>query len=208
MQQCRIFEPANKDRRQAKHATKMKPSFFLQGLCSTVLPAVHADLCDDQAYYGEISRFLFTRLGDDLTDWTDDAEWVTRINNATALPVSPTLAPIRDLFGIGSISDPELPSIRLSRARTKYGKRKFTLIFDVDDTGNTNWAFLQALPAGGQVFACWFATEERMWGGNTGVEATVVATPSIPASAEELIKIKLTVTWETVIPSINDNVLP
>lgn len=186
----------------------MKPSFFLTGLCSTVLPAVHSDLCDDQAYYGEISRFLFTRLGDDMTAWTSGAEWVTRIDNSAAMPASPALAPIRDLFGIGSISDPERPSIRLSRSRTKYGKPKFTLVFNVDDTGTENWAFLQTIPVGGQVYACWFATEERQWGGNTGIEATVVADFNIPESPEELIKIKLTVTWETTIPSINANVLP
>lgn len=181
---------------------------YLTSLCSTVLPAVHADLCDDQAYYGQISRLLFTRLGDDLTDWTDDTEWATRINNSTALPAPPALAPIRDLFGIGSIADPERPSIALSRNRTKYGNPSFTLVFNVDDTGDTNWAFLQGLPVGGQTYAVWFATEERMWGGNTGIEATIVADYNIPESSEELIKIKLTVTWKTTIPAVNDNVLP
>lgn len=186
----------------------MKPSVFLTSLCSTVLPAVHADLCDDQAYYGEIQRLLFTRLGDGMTDWTDDAEWVTRIDNADVLPAPPALAPIRDMFGIGSISDPERPSVKISRGRTKYGKPKFTMIFNVDDTGDTNWTFLQTIPPGGQVYAVWFASEERQWGGDTGIEATIVADFSIPESADELIKIKLTVTWETTIPSVNDNVLP
>lgn len=186
----------------------MKPTFFLTGLCSTVQPAVHADLCDDQAYYGEISRVLFTRLGDSMTDWTDPAEWVTRIDNAGALPSSPTLADIRDLFGIGSISDPERQSLKLSRRRTKYGSPKFTLTFNVDDTGDTNWAFLRGLPTGGQVYAVWFATEERMWGGDDGIEATMVADFNIPESNEELIKIKLTITWEATIPEVNDNILP
>lgn len=183
-------------------------NFFLQGLCTTVLPAVHADLCDDQAYFGEISRLLFTRLGDDLTDWTDDAEWVTRIDNAAVLPASPTLAPIRDLFGIGSIAEPERPTTPLSRKRTKYGNPRFTAVFNVDDTGDTNWAFLQAIPPGGQTYAVWFATEERMWGGNTGIEATIVADFTIPESRQELIKIRITVTWETTIPAVNDNILP
>lgn len=186
----------------------MRPTAFLTSLCSTVLPAVHADLCDDQAYYGEISRFLFTRLGDSLTDWTDDAEWETRIDNTTAMPASPTLAPIRDLFGIGSIADPERPSTKLSRGRTKYADPKFTMVFNVDDTGAGNWAFLQAIPKGGQTYAGWFATEDRMWGGNDGIEVTVVADFSVPESSEELIKIKLTVTWKTTIPAIQDNLLP
>ena len=175
--------------------------------CTTVLPSVHADLCDDQAFYGEISQLYFTRLGDDLTDWADDAEWTTRLSNTTALPASPTLAPIRQLFGIGSIADPERPSIKLSRDRTKYGSPKFTMVFNVDDTGAVNWTFLQTIPVGGQVYAVWPATEERMFGGNTGIEATIVADFNIPESVDELMKIKLTVTWKATIPDVQDNFL-
>ncbi len=176
-------------------------------VCSTVLPPAHADLCDDQAHFGEVSQLLFTRLGDDLTDWTDDAEWVTRIDNATAMPASPALAPIRQLFGIGSIADPNRPSVTLSRRRTKYGDAEYTMVFNVDDTGATNWTFLQTIPAGGQTYAVWFATEERMWGGNTGIEATIVANYNIPESREELMKIKLTVTWKATIPAVQDIII-
>lgn len=180
---------------------------LLTGLCSTVLPSVHADICDDQAFYGEVSMLMFTRLGDGLTDWADDAEWTTRISNTTALPASPALAPIRQLFGIGSIADPERPSIKLSRQRTKYGKAKFTLVFNVDDTGDTNWTFLQTIPPGGQTYAVWPGTEERLFGGNDGIEATIVADFNIPESGEELMKIKLTVTWTETIPAVQDNFL-
>lgn len=184
---------------------------LLTGLCSTVLPTVHADLCDDQAFYGEISMFLFTRLGDSLTDWTSATEWndpsTGRIDNSAVLPASPALAPIRQLFGIGSIADPDRPSIKLSRSRTKYGKPSYTMIFNVDDTGDTNWAFLQGIPAGGQTFAVWFGTEERLWGGDDGIEATVVADYNIPESSDELMKIKLTVTWKETIPAVQDNIL-
>ena len=181
---------------------------LLLGVCSTVLPSVHADLCDPQAYYGEISDLLFTRLGDDMTDWTDPAEWTTRISSTTALPSAGTLAPIRRLFGIGSLGAPEQAKVKISRKRDLYGARQFTLTFKVDDTGDTNWAFLQAMPSAGQTYAVWFATETRQFGGNTGIEATIVANPDIPESSEEITKITLTVTWKTTIPEINDNILP
>lgn len=180
---------------------------LLTGLCSTVLPSVHADICDDQAFYGEVSMLMFTRLGDGLTNWSDNAEWTTRLSNVTALPASPALAPIRQVFGIGSIGDPERPSIKLSRQRTKYGKAKFTLVFNVDDTGDTNWTFLQTIPAGGQTYAIWPGTEERLFGGDDGIEATIVADFNIPESSEELMKIKLTVTWTETIPAVQDNFL-
>ena len=175
-------------------------------VCSTVLPTAHADLCDDQAFFGEISEVRFTRLGDDLTDWSSASEWATRTDNTTALPAPGTDAPIRQLFGIGSIADPNRPSTKLSKRRTKYGDAEYTLVFNVDDTGDTNWAFLQGIPAGGQIYAVWFGTEERNWGGNTGIEATVVADYNTPESNEELMKIKLTITWKATIPAVQDTV--
>ena len=176
-------------------------------VCTTVLPQVHADLCDDQAFFGEISQLYFTRLGDDLTLWTDDAEWAARLSNTTALPAAPTLAPIRQLFGIGSIADPNRPSVNLSRRRTKYSDAEYSMVFNVDDTGATNWSFLQGIPAGGQTYAVWFGTEDRLFGGNTGIEATIVADFNIPESRQELMKIKLTVTWKATIPAVTDNFL-
>lgn len=176
--------------------------------CTTVLPAAHADLCDPQAYYGEISMLMFTRLGDDLTDWTDDAEWGTRIDNATALPTSPTLAPIRQLFGIGTLAAPDRPELNLSRNRTLYGAPQFTLTFECDDTGDTNWnTLMSGLPTGGQEYAVWFGTEQRLFGGNTGIQATIVMDPNIPNSDEELMTITVTVTWKTTIPEVQDNIL-
>lgn len=181
---------------------------LLLGLCSTVLPSAHADLCDPQAYYGEISDLLFTRLGDSMTDWTDPDEWTDRIDQTTLLPSSPTLAPIRRLFGIGSLGSPEQAKVKISRKRDLYGARQFTMTFKVDDTGDTNWTLLRTLPSAGQTYAVWFATETRMYGGNAGIEATIVANPDIPESNDEITKITLTVTWKTTIPEVNDNILP
>jgi len=181
---------------------------LLTGLCSTVLPQTHADLCDPQAYYGEITDLLFTRLGDNMTDWTSPTEWTTRLSNTTALPSSPTLAPIRRLFGIGGFGAPEQPKVRISRKRDLYGTRTFTMTFKVDDTGSTNWTWMKTIPASRQTYAVWFATEQRMWGGNSGIEAVVVANPDVPESNEEVMKITVTVTWKSTIPEINDNILP
>lgn len=176
--------------------------------CTTVLPAAHADLCDPQAYYGEISMLMFTRLGDDLTDWTQISEWTTRLSNSTALPALPTLAPIRQLFGIGALSSPDRPEIKLSRSRKIFGNPEFSMTFEVDDTGDTNWnTMMKGMPVGGQEYAVWFGTEQRLFGGNTGIQATVVMNPNIPNSAEELQTISVTVTWKSTIPEVQDNIL-
>lgn len=176
--------------------------------CTTVLPIAHADLCDPQAFYGEISMLMFTRLGDSLVDWSSAVEWGTRLDQATALPAPGTDAPIRQLFGIGSLSSPDRPSIKLSRNRTLYGVPSFTMTFEVDDTGDDNWNTLMlGMPVGGQEYAVWFGTESRLFGGNDGIQATIVMNPNIPGSSEELQTISVTVTWKSTIPEVQDNIL-
>lgn len=181
-------------------------------VCSTVLPVANADLCSPGTHYGQISQFLFTRSGDSLTNWESAVEWATRIDNAatgaTALPDSPALAKIRQLYGIGALEAPDRPEIEISKRRKVFGDPEFSMTFEVDDTGDVNWNdFMRGLPTGGQVYSVWFGTEERLFGGNTGVTATVIANPSIPQSKDELQKIILTVTWTGTIPEVIDNPL-
>ena len=180
-------------------------------VCSTVMPAVNADLCAPGVNYGQIEMLMFTRNGDGLTDFLDDTEWAARIDNDStgteALPTSGN-AEIRQLFGIGSLEAPERPEVTISRRRKVYADPKFTMTFAVDDTGDVNWnTFMRGLPSGGQVYSVWFATKTRIFGGNDGITATIVANPSIPESTEETQKIILTVTWEGTIPEAGDNPL-
>lgn len=176
------------------------------------MPVASADLCAPNTHYGQISMLMFTRNGDGLTNVTNDAEWATRIDNAstglTALPNSPSKADIRQLFGIGSLTAPDRPEVEISRKRKVYGEPDFTLTFAVDDTSDTNWNnFMGGLPTGGQVYSVWFGTEDRIFGGNDGITATIIANPEIPESAEELQKIILTVTWKGTIPEVANNPL-
>jgi hypothetical protein len=155
---------------------------------------------------------MFTRSGDGLTDWESAVEWAGRIDNAatgaTALPTLPTKAKIRQLFGIGSLDAPDRPEIEISRRRKVFGDPEFSLTFQVDDTGDVNWNdFMLGLPSGGQVYSIWFGTEARLFGGDTGITATMTANPLIPESKDELMKIVITITWTGTIPSVTDNPL-
>jgi hypothetical protein len=179
-------------------------------VCTTVLPVVKADLCDADIHFGEISMLMFTRLGDGLTDWTDDTEWATRMDNAstgtTALPTS-GLADIRQLFGIGSIGKAERTEIKLPRKTKGYTAPKYNFTFLVTDTGDANMAFSRALPVGGQVYSAWFGTEERLFGGNSGVTMTVISDPTIPDNADDIMRLELTLSFEGVFPEVTDNIL-
>lgn len=179
----------------------------MAGPCSTVLPRTSADICDINSFYGEINQLYFTRYGDSLTDWTDDGEWGGRLSNTTVLPSLPTLAPIRTLFGIGSIAAPERPTIAASRRRTIYGTPVYTMTFNVEDTSDDNIDFVRTLPSSGQIYSAWFGTEERLFGGNDGVKMTLIADPIIPESKDDIMRIQVTLTFEGTFPEVQNNFL-
>lgn len=175
------------------------------------MPVVKADLCDPDVHFGEINQLYFTRYGDGLTDWTDDAEWAGRLDNAatgiTALPTPPAKAKIRTLYGLGSIAAPERTELRLPRRTKTFTTPKYSMVFRVTDTGDENMDAFAALPVGGQSYTGWFGTEERLFGGNAGVLITVVGDPIIPESVDELMTIQVTVTFEGIFPEVQDNIL-
>ena len=173
--------------------------------CTTVLPPSSSDLCTVNAHFGEINQLYFTRLTDPLEDWEDNAEWLTRLSNSTTLPSPGTDAPIRTLFGIGSLAAPEKTEIPVSRNRSVFTNPKYTMVFNVEDTGDTNMALVSAIPVAGQQYAAWFGTEERLFGGNAGVLMTMTADPVIPESADELMKIQVTLTFKGTFPEVIDN---
>lgn len=176
-------------------------------VCSTVLPPTSADLCNIHGYLGEVNQLYFTRWGDSLTDWTDPDEWDDRLSNSTSLPSIGTLAPIRSLFGIGGISAPDRTAITVGRKREFFTPGKYNWTFNVEDTSATNMTFSNTIPSGGQQYAAWFGTEERLFGGNTGVLLTLVSDPIIPESADELMKLQLTLSWKGSFPEVADNFL-
>jgi hypothetical protein len=175
--------------------------------CSVNLPPVKADLCDAGTNFGEIAMIMFTRVGDGLTSVTSASEWEGRIDNdTTTIPASPSLAPIRQLFGIGSVGKPERNSIRISRRRKQPTTPKYTLTFKVEDTGDENMDFATAI-VNGEQYQFWFGTEDRIFGGNAGILATVYADPIIPESSDELQVIEVTVEFEGAFPEVANNPL-
>jgi hypothetical protein len=144
---------------------------------------------------------LFTRLGDDLTDVTDTAEWDTRISNTTALPSPPTLAPVRYLYGIGELPLPERTEVTLSLGRKTYTPSKHTITFNVDDTGTTNATFLNTIQETPQTYAAWFVVDGQLYGGDGGIQTSFTANGRlIPVSNEEVQTINIIMSFEGALP--------
>lgn len=144
-------------------------------ICTTTLPSASANLCTFNLHYGAIDKFMFTRAEttDALTDVTDDTEWTTRLSNSTALAASGTAAAIRYLYTIGEWPLPARTEIEVSNRRTAQTTPEHTIVVDIDDTGDTNAAFLASLQNTTQYYKCWFESDGQLYGPNGGIEASV-----------------------------------
>ena len=170
--------------------------------CTTTLPAFRADICTDGVHFGPIDALMFTRYGDVLTDVSDDTEWDTRLDNTTTLPAPGTDAPIRYLYGVGTIPLPERTELTISLGRKKKSKPIHTMTFQVDDTGTVNAAALATLQDSGGVYAVWFIADGELYGPADGIKATISWDGRlIPDSTTAIQTIQISVTWEGVMPA-------
>lgn len=177
--------------------------------CTTALPALTVSYCTPTVNYGQIRRIFFTRLGDDMTDWTDDEEWGTRLDNSTALPSPPTLAGIRYLNVIGSLPEPEIPELEISLGRKVYNIPRWTLSARVDETSTNNIAFARTVQAAGAaIYAVWYETADKMYGGNSGLTASLKIAKVIPESKDELEYLQVTITFEGAEPTDAATIIP
>lgn len=172
-------------------------------ICTTTLPAFHADICTDNVHFGPVDVVLFSRYGDNFTDSTDDAEWVARLSNSTALPSPGTDAPVRYLFGIGSIGAAESTDTPISIGRTKASDPKTSFVFAVDDTGTTNAAAFASRTQG--TYAIWLLADGQLYGGDTGIKATLkFGSRLIPDSDTAIQTFELTVSFNSALPAPAD----
>lgn len=169
--------------------------------CTTSLGSVRADYCTTGAVFGRIDTIYFTRVGDGLTDWSDDTEWNTRLDNTTAAPSAGDY-PIRYFNVIGSLAAPDQSEVEISLNRKVYSDPDFTIPFAVDDVGDLNYAFTQTLITNkGGVYACWWAGGGYMYGGTDGTDCTMTITPEIPEDRKDLMRLRGTLKWTGGLPA-------
>jgi len=159
--------------------------------CTNYLPQVDFSYCDPEVEFGEIERIYITGLGHGLSDWTDAAEWATRLDNSTEDDDSK----IRTLYVAGDQPPAESNEAEISLCRVVYSEKDFTINFDIDEVNITNNDAMRLLECGGQ-FTLWYATPEYMYGGTDGIMARVNMNNNITRGCGELNLISGTVKWQ------------
>lgn len=161
--------------------------------CAGSLEAVSFNDCAPEIHYGEISKLYVARA--DAADFTNPdiiTEWTARLDDADS-----AVDKIRTLIGIGEMTQAEKTEIPISGGRTMYSPKGFNVLFEVDETNDTNYEFLLSTECNLK-FKFWFETSDGMlYGGKTGIEAIFNMDAPIPKGREEIAKFMITTKWKS-----------
>ena len=159
--------------------------------CETELPEVRFSKCSPTIVLSEIVRiFLGKQSTEPFTDWKSATEWTTRLseNGTTANAIRP-LTVIADK----PAGSPVVKEISNGR---KYNLRKdFTINIEIDDVSEENYEFMRVTQCGGE-YKLWFETAGgRLYGGNEGIDASLVLDNVLGRGKDEIEKITGTASW-------------
>lgn len=160
--------------------------------CDSNLPGFNFDNCNPEINNGEISKIYFTTDGNPLSDWRNELEWDSRLDNEAA-----GASKIRVLTVIG-----ELPAVgdnekAISGGRIVEGVKDFVVNFTVDETGQDNYDALRAMECNSGNMLVWFQTRDGLlFGGNDGIAAKIKLKLAIPLSYNDIMNFPGTIKWK------------
>ena len=158
--------------------------------CQNDVPAIEMDECNPSVDFSEVDKLYLTAINNPLADWTDAAEWVTRID-----PVGTDASDIREFWVSGEVPEPERTNTEIDNERDVWSPMKFTMPLDVWETNLINYDAIRFLQCGG-LFLGWYSSGENMYGGTDGIEVNIKASHIITKGPKEPNKIMLEVTWD------------
>ena len=158
--------------------------------CQNDVPAISMDECNPAVDFSEVDKLYMTARSNPLSDWTDAAEWATRIDNSGT-----SASDIREWWVSGELPEPERTVTEIDNDREISSPMKFQMTLEVFETNTTNYDAVRFLQCGTQ-FLMWFSAGEYLYGSTDGIEADVIATHLITKGNREINKLQLLVTWE------------
>lgn len=161
--------------------------------CDESVPSVESNECAPELHYGEIAKLYIGRAdSSDFTNVDIIDEWTDRLDDTGT-----DTDDIRTLPGVGELPDPEITEAEISGNRTWYSPFRFTLTHNVDETNDTNYEFLLGANCNIKV-KFWFEMNDGMlYGGNTGIEATLKVTQPLPIGKRDFVKIVIVLKWDS-----------
>lgn len=160
--------------------------------CDADLPQVNFSDCAPEVIFSEIQRiFVAKATAAPFTDWTQAAEWTTRLSQTTTTGNDY----IRPLTVIGDKPAAAGVSKDISNGRKVVVGKDHTINFTIDDVSQENYEFMRALECGGK-FRMWYETAGgKMYGGNEGILVDIDANVVDNRGREEIETINGVITW-------------
>ena len=160
--------------------------------CTTALPAVKFDKCAPKVNLSEIERIYVAKpTAAAFADWKLATEWTTRISETDSTGDDA----IRPLIVIGDKPAPANVIKEISNGRKLPVRKDHTLNVTIDDVSDENYDFMRTLECGGQV-KIWYETAGGyLYGGNEGIDATMVLDDVLNRGRDEIETLTGTITW-------------
>ena len=167
------------------------PTVSCPNSCETALPEVKFSKCSPNIVLSEIVRiFVGKQTTQPFNNWKDASEWTQRLSETAN-----TANAIRPLTVIADkpAGSPVVKEISNGR---KYNLRKdFTINIEIDDVSPENYEFMRVTQCGGE-YKLWFETAGgRIYGGNEGIDASLVLDNVLGRGKDEIEKITGTASW-------------
>ena len=159
--------------------------------CESALPVVKFDDCSPTIVLSEIQTiFLGKNTASAFADVESPTEWATRLSmTATDEDAIRPLTVIAD-------KPAGAPVVKeLSNGRKKVIRLDQTLNVEIDDVTDENYNFMRVSQCGGQ-YKMWYKTAGgKIYGGNEGIDASVVLDNVLGRGKDEIEKITGTLSW-------------
>ena len=155
--------------------------------CSSIALSPSFSECAPETNVGEITKLYLQALdGACFDDVEDLAEWTADLASGDVV----------EFTVWGEMPEGEETEIPISGDRIAKGRTTFVLNLEVDETNNTNYEIARTLSGCTVKYNVWWETAGgKIYGGDCGVEATVMAKFITPKERTEIEKILINVKW-------------
>lgn len=160
--------------------------------CTSALAPVNFSKCAPEIVLSEIRRIFIAKANAAaFTDWQLATEWTTRISE-TDITDADT---IRAITVIGDKPAPAPVTKEVSNGRSIVIGKDHTVNYTIDDISEENYEFMRTLECGGQ-YRVWYETEGGyIYGGNSGILATITGDDILNRGRDEIETINGVVSW-------------
>lgn len=160
--------------------------------CAPALPIVNFDICAPKINLSEIEKIYFAKpSATPFTDWKTATEWATRISQ-TDVVSDDTIRPMT------VIADKPAPANKIkevSNGRKIVTGKDHTLNVTIDDVSDENYEFARTTECGGQVKIWYEIQGGYLYGGNEGINATLVLDDVLNRGRDEIETLTGSISW-------------